>query len=113
MFRTHLAIAFAAGLILLDYISPKNGFIFMLFVCLGGILPDIDTRKSTLSKKIWPLNYLLDIFFRHRGIMHSIFPILHHLSTTYLNEGGKNPFPLAHEIHILKFPLREHGHKKP
>lgn len=52
--------------------------IFALIGGIGGLLPDIDTRKSELSHATGGLTrmFFVDLLFRHRSATHSLLGIL-------------------------------------
>ncbi len=72
MYYTHLAFGFLVGLFLYPF-SDLSLLWFFGLVLLGALLPDIDHRESVISKWIYPVAWILSFFFRHRGIIHSIF----------------------------------------
>ena len=65
--KTHIAISFLFFLIFLDYIFSPLIFLFAAFI--GTILPDIDTRFSSIGKK--KKYRILQYFSEHRGFFHS------------------------------------------
>lgn len=77
MFYTHLAFSFLIGLLATSLLNIKQKILFIFLVCLFGILPDIDSYKSKIGKKIPIISFIINIIFKHRGVFHSIFiPIL-------------------------------------
>ena len=76
MFRTHLIFAFMVAILILPFINTKERIVFIMLICFFGIFPDIDTHNSKIANKIWPLNYLLNFLFGHRGLFHTLFPVL-------------------------------------
>ena len=76
MFRTHLIFAFMVAILILPFINTKERIVFIMLICFFGIFPDIDTHNSKIANKIWPLNYLLNFLFGHRGFFHTLFPVL-------------------------------------
>ena len=50
--------------------------IFCVILLTSTSLPDIDTKDSKISRKIPILPSLLSIFTVHRGIIHSIYPVI-------------------------------------
>ena len=74
LFYTHLALAFLFGLIGISYFHPSNQILFIILVLFGGLLPDVDSSKSKLGSKV----KVISIFFKHRGIFHSllILPVI-------------------------------------
>lgn len=45
---------------------------FFLLVLLGSLLPDLDTTKSKLGRKLWPIAFLISLFVKHRTATHSL-----------------------------------------
>lgn len=77
MYKTHLAFGLLVGLLILNFFS--NGwsrYIFLVFVLIGSILPDIDIPNSKMSRKVKPLSVVVNFFSKHRGIFHTIFPAI-------------------------------------
>ncbi len=83
LFKTHLT--FGVFIITSLYIffpsilSNHNIFsqiIFCVILLTSTSLPDIDTKDSKISRKIPILPSILSLFTTHRGIIHSIYPII-------------------------------------
>ena len=72
MFRTHLVLGVFVALFFLKTFTIENQFLFIFFVCLSAVLPDIDIPKSKIGKKVKPLSWILNFLFGHRGIFHSL-----------------------------------------
>lgn len=51
------------------YVQLLAGFVFLICVSFGSLLPDIDSKNSLINKFI-PIN--LSKYFVHRGICHSL-----------------------------------------
>lgn len=73
LFKTHLAFSFLIGLILIELLEIPNAILFVIIVMFFASLPDIDESSSKVSKKLRPLSFIINIFFKHRGIIHSIY----------------------------------------
>ena len=71
-----MILAFLFGLVSLGFFSVESELLYLLVVMGVGALPDIDHSKSKLGRKVKPVSWLLQTFLGHRGILHSIFPIL-------------------------------------
>ena len=71
--KTHLLAALVVSIFLLEFFSFSHPFIFLLLFCFFTILPDIDSSQSKIGRGMWPLSALLQLFFGHRGFLHSIF----------------------------------------
>lgn len=61
-------IAFKATIDIDTAISP----IALLCVSFGSVFNDIDTPKSWLGRKVWPVSLLINIVTGHRGLTHSL-----------------------------------------
>ena len=73
LFRTHFIFGILLGLLFMNYFDEK--IIFFIFVLIGSILPDIDTPKSKIGKKVF-LSRIFKFFLGHRGFIHSIYPVI-------------------------------------
>ena len=71
MFKTHVAFGFLAGIIALPHLNPGNQILFICFVMLGAMLPDIDHPQSKIGSKFKIIGFL----FEHRGFFHSFLVI--------------------------------------
>jgi membrane-bound metal-dependent hydrolase YbcI (DUF457 family) len=98
LIRTHLAIALFFCLFL-GLLFEINIF-FIPIALFATIIPDIDTRFSSVGKKK-PFR-ILQIFVKHRGFIHSLIfllliclPLVFFLPTVFL------PFFLGYSIHIF------------
>ena len=73
--RTHVAIGILAALLAKPLFAINNTFVFVLLVCIGALLPDVDHGGSTINRMV-PVTTLVPLLFRHRGFFHSIFAAL-------------------------------------
>ena len=71
MFKTHLVFGFLVALLLIGFLQPANQILFLTFVVIASILPDIDHPDSKLGSKIKIIGHL----FEHRGFFHSVFAL--------------------------------------
>ncbi len=69
LFKTHLM--FSIFLFLTLFLSQDNFWIFFIGILLGTIIVDIDIKNSKIGK--YKIFRPLQIFLKHRGIMHTIF----------------------------------------
>lgn len=76
MFRTHLAIGLLAGLVFAGFFDVRLPWLFVLIVVVSSSLPDIDHPRSKISKLFFPVSWIISWVVKHRGVMHSIFPVL-------------------------------------
>ena len=73
LFHTHILLGITFFLLLEDLFSGGNEIIFFLLVLLGSILPDLDSARSRINRWSGIIGIIIAFFFRHRGIMHSLF----------------------------------------
>jgi len=68
LFRTHIAFGIFIYLLIMSYVDSK--IIFFVFLLLGVVITDIDSRKSKVGKKWYfrPFQWAV----RHRGVFHSL-----------------------------------------
>ncbi len=71
-----MILAFLFGLVSLSFFDVDFVLLYLLVVMAVGALPDLDHENSKLGRRIKPLSWLLNTFLGHRGIVHSIFPII-------------------------------------
>jgi inner membrane protein len=76
MFRTHIAFSVLVGLISLKFFNVENYFLYFVFVILSSMIVDIDIPKSKVGSKIKPVSWLIERLLGHRGIFHSIYPVI-------------------------------------
>lgn len=76
MFRTHLIFSFLIGLLIINSFNIQSKIIFIIIMLIASALPDIDSYRSKIGKKIKPISFLINLFFRHRGIFHSPFILM-------------------------------------
>src|SRR3989338_10916817 len=71
-----MAFGFLDGLIampFIEFLDWREKFGFFSILLLASILPDIDHAKSKISTKIPIIPLIISLFFKHRGIIHSIY----------------------------------------
>jgi len=76
MFRTHIIFSFLISLLIINSFDIQNKILFIIIILLASALPDIDSYKSKIGKKIKPISFLINLFFSHRGIFHSPFLLI-------------------------------------
>lgn len=82
--KTHAFGGACAGLICADLILGTNLSLENLTIAsamattgaLGGFFCDIDTKTSTISKKLPITSFILNFFVKHRGITHTYIPYI-------------------------------------
>jgi len=74
MGRTHAFTGLFVGLIFASTLNTSlvDKFLIVLITIFASLLPDIDSPKSTLGRKI----KIIAVLSKHRGVMHSIIPLL-------------------------------------
>lgn len=75
MGKTHLVTAIAASelVCILTPLSLPHAAVFCAGGALGGLLPDLDHKNSTITHHTGFFGQFLNLFFSHRGVMHTIF----------------------------------------
>lgn len=75
--KTHLAVGLAAGVgaCIIGDLPPLAGVMVIAEFGLGALLPDIDQRNSTISKKVKPVGVVANAVVGHRTIFHN--PLLY------------------------------------
>jgi len=108
--KTHIINSLAitsAPLVFIDELSlTVNYIIFMIFVAIGSIIPDIDEPNSILGRKFIVSSTTINIFLGHRTITHNLllFSITLVLLLIYLKEYW---FLIALNIGILFHILQD------
>lgn len=64
--------AFFLTLLSIEIFDPSNQILFLFIVVLSSLLPDVDEKSSKVGKK----TKLLSFFLEHRGITHSLLPLI-------------------------------------
>ncbi len=74
MGRTHAFTGLFVGLVFVSTLNTTlvDKFIIVLVTIFASLFPDIDSPKSTLGRKV----KIIGILTKHRGIMHSILPLI-------------------------------------
>lgn len=109
MANTHMAFGFLAGMLFFPVLH-HSWFIFVPLCILGSLIPDVDHENSKINK-LFPLTKWVPKFFKHRGIFHTIFPVI----LIYLLFKSANAdiigFPLAigYLSHLVSDSLTESG----
>jgi membrane-bound metal-dependent hydrolase YbcI (DUF457 family) len=79
--KTHVALGLLTSLIIQKYNPHIETYTLVSGVCIGSLIPDLDTKKSDPSQIFPPISYIVDKFTKHRGFTHTILPFL--LLTAY------------------------------
>jgi inner membrane protein len=72
MFKTHLMFSLLISLLIFKYFN-LNPYLFVLILVLAGSLPDIDHNKSKIGRRLFFISWIINLFFGHRKLIHSIF----------------------------------------
>ena len=108
MLRTHLSISVLFIILILPHVSNK--LIFAFVVLVATLLPDIDTGYSTIGK--FPGFKILQFFFRHRGVLHSLsFCIVASFVLAFFLPILAFPFFLGYFLHIFSDSFNIEGIK--
>ena len=75
-FKTHLTFGILLGLVALPFVKGIHWIIFFPIVILGALLPDIDHPQSKFGKKLDIFSKLINSLGGHRGITHSLYPLI-------------------------------------
>ena len=73
MLKTHLVFSFLIGLVIINYLDFSNKYLFLAILTFASVLPDIDLPRSKIGKKFGFISRIINIFFGHRGLFHSLF----------------------------------------
>jgi inner membrane protein len=76
LFHTHLMFGVVSFILLSPIFSGGNEILFLVFVLLGSILPDIDDGNSKIKKASGVLGSIVSFMFKHRGIFHSLVMVV-------------------------------------
>lgn len=110
MFKTHLAVGALAGISLFHYYMPEQPFLFALVFLFASILPDIDSTKSVIGNRLWPISHVLTIFTRHRGFFHTIWIPLAALGAGfYLQNALFSAFTAGYLVHLFSDAMTSEG----
>jgi inner membrane protein len=73
----HLLIGAGLGLAAAHYTGaePVTAGLIVLAAAVGAVAPDIDHPGSFISRRLWPLRFLV-FWLPHRGVTHSMLAVL-------------------------------------
>jgi len=100
--RTHFVFSVFLCLILfwINVVSVPNKILFLLFVIIGTIIVDIDSKKSFVGKIILfrPIQWV----FSHRGMFHTIlFAVLFSLVVAFFDRWLGVAFAFGYLSHLV------------
>ncbi|HHQ4326857.1 TPA: metal-dependent hydrolase [Clostridium perfringens] len=75
LYKTHLTTSAAIAIPTLAAVNELS-VVTVLGVAIGSLLPDIDTPKSFVGRRLYPIAYIINKTFGHRGVIHSLLPII-------------------------------------
>jgi len=109
MFKTHFMFSLLIGLLTFKYFN-LNPFIFVLILVLAGSLPDIDHSKSFIGRKLFFISWIINLFFGHRKLIHSL---IFALFLSYLVKLSFNdyyiPFFIGYLTHLFLDLITKQG----
>lgn len=73
---SHAVTATASWGVMVHYTSLSWTATTFLAVTLGSLLPDIDTYKSWIGRRLWFISAPMQMVFGHRGVTHSLIAVL-------------------------------------
>lgn len=98
LLRTHLAFAILMIIIFVQQVSNK--FVFIGFVLIATVLPDLDSGSST-----WGRHFIfrpLQFFTKHRGIFHSFtFAVVASLALALIWPVASLGFFIGYSVHLI------------
>ncbi|EGT0000930.1 metal-dependent hydrolase [Clostridium perfringens] len=101
MYKTHLSTSLNLAIPALA-LNNELSLLTLTGVGLGSLLPDIDTPYSFIGSRLKIISYPLSIFFKHRGGLHSITPIVLILSLgIFLKSKFILSISLGYFLHLL------------
>ncbi|MBS3160267.1 metal-dependent hydrolase [Candidatus Woesearchaeota archaeon] len=109
MFKTHLMFSLLVSSLIFKYFS-LNPYLFVLILVLAGSLPDIDHTKSRIGRKLFIISWIINFFFGHRRLIHSIIfaSILSLVIKMVFNEYWI-PFYIGYLSHLFLDVLTKQG----
>jgi len=69
--RTHASVALLSSLLINQQYSLGLAFILTAIFC--SVLPDLDTPKSFIGRKIWLISWIIKLIIGHRTFFHAIW----------------------------------------
>src|SRR3989344_8592059 len=74
LFLTHILFAILSSVVFLKFQS-YNQLFFIVIASVSSAVPDIDTMKSKISRRLPVFGFASWLLFGHRGLFHSLlFP---------------------------------------
>ena len=108
LFYTHLVFSLIISVLFLDGITNK--LVFLLFVIIFTAVPDIDSSKSKIGKKLGGISKLINFFLGHRKIFHSLlFIFLTFIILSFISPEISLAFLIGTISHIFLDALNPEG----
>ncbi|MEK6886479.1 MAG: metal-dependent hydrolase [Nanoarchaeota archaeon] len=100
-------LAFLFGIIGIKMFSISNQILFIVFVLIAGIFPDIDHPKSKIGRIFKPFSYL----FSHRGFTHSllVLPVISLILYKLEYYAFALPILIGYKSHLLGDAITKEG----
>ena len=107
MFKTHFVFSLLVALLTYS-LFDINVYLFIIICVIAGTLPDIDHPKSKVRIPI--ISHIINFFFGHRKLFHSIFFVII-LGLIIKSFFGNYyiPFELGYLSHIILDALTKQG----
>ena len=110
LFHTHLMFGVVTFILLSPVFSGGNEILFLVFVLLGSVLPDIDDGNSKIKKASGVLGSLISFMFKHRGIFHSlVFVVILFIVMSFWNTYYAWALTIGYLSHLLSDSLTPMG----
>jgi inner membrane protein len=69
--RTHASVSLFVSILVLNHYKLGIPFILTAFIC--SILPDLDTPKSKVGRRIRPISTIIKFLIGHRTFIHAVW----------------------------------------
>jgi inner membrane protein len=110
IFSTHIAFGLMLATFFSGYLDITNKTVFFIVLLFSSVLPDIDLYNSKIGKKVRPLSFLLNIFFGHRKIFHSLlFSLIISFLISLFNVEIAMAFFIGYASHLIIDSLTPKG----
>lgn len=97
-FWTHFSAGIFVALVLFSFVH--NPFVFGLILVFSSLLPDIDSPTSKIGRN--GFSKTLTAFFKHRGVIHSVFFMLFvYFFLRMFWSFAALPFLIGYSVHLF------------
>ena len=72
MWYSHLSLSLLFGLFFVELFPVSYLWIFLLLVTVFGLVPDIDSSRSKIGRKLPGVSHIINWIFGHRKMFHSL-----------------------------------------